>query len=194
MIKYIIGDVKHIGLDHIVVDNSGLGYKIWASDKTLIKFEVNKNYLVHIYMAVREDSIDLYGFFDDKELEFFELLISVTSIGPKNALSILSSLEVDQIQKAINTNDINLLTQAKGVGKKTASRIILELSDKVSKLDDLDLGQPVSFTADLEASIDALTNLGYPRNEVIKAMNKVETDQRDIEDIIKDCIIVLSSK
>lgn len=194
MIKYIIGDVKHIGLDHIVVDNSGLGYKIWASDKSLIKFEVNKNYLVHIYMAVREDAIDLYGFFDDKELEFFELLISVTSIGPKNALSILSSLEVDQIQKAINTNDINLLTQAKGVGKKTASRIILELSDKVSKLDDLDLGQQVSFTADLEASIDALTNLGYPRNEVIKAMNKVETDQRDIEDIIKDCIMVLSSK
>lgn len=194
MIKYIIGDVKHIGLDHIVVDNSGLGYKIWASDKSLIKFEVNKNYLVHIYMAVREDAIDLYGFFDDKELEFFELLISVTSIGPKNALSILSSLEVDQIQKAINTNDINLLTQAKGVGKKTASRIILELSDKVSKLDDLDLGQQVSFTGDLEASIDALTNLGYPRNEVIKAMNKVETDQRDIEDIIKDCIIVLSSK
>lgn len=194
MIKYIIGDVKHIGLDHIVVDNSGLGYKIWASDKSLIKFEVNKNYLVHIYMAVREDAIDLYGFFDDKELEFFELLISVTSIGPKNALSILSSLEVDQIQKAINTNDINLLTQAKGVGKKTASRIILELSDKVSKLDDLDLGQQVSFTGDLEASIDALTNLGYPRNEVIKAMNKVETDQRDIEDIIKDCIMVLSSK
>lgn len=192
MIKYIIGDVKYKGEDYFILDNNGMGYKILTSSISLGAFDHNKNYLVHTYMAVREDDISLYGFYDEEELEFFELLIGVTSIGPKNALSILSSLDISSIVNAINNNDINTLCQAKGVGKKTASRIILELSDKVSHMEVEDGPKQVSFGGEIEAAIDALTNLGYSRNDVVKAMAKVETADRHIEDIIKECILILS--
>src|SRR5699024_4271335 len=143
--------------DYFILDNNGLGYKILSTSTSMIKLEINKNYMIHTYMAVREDDISLYGFFDEAEMEFFELLITVTSIGPKNALAILSSLDVNSIIKAINSNDINALTKAKGVGKKTASRIILELSDKVEKIQTDDMPEQVSFGGEIEAAIDALT-------------------------------------
>lgn len=194
MIKYIIGDIKYIGEDFIILDNNGIGYKIGTSDSSLRNFDINKNYQVYTYMAVREDAMDLYGFFDKEELDFFELLISVSTIGPKNALSILSTLDTASIQRAINNNDIEALTKAKGVGKKTASRIILELSDKVSKMPQLEEAEEVHISSDLDAAVDALANLGYQRSDVVKAMTKVETENREIEDIIKDCLLILSSR
>ncbi len=193
MIKYIIGDIKYIGEDYFILDNNGLGYKILSTSTSMIKLEINKNYMIHTYMAVREDDISLYGFFDEAEMEFFELLITVTSIGPKNALAILSSLDVNSIIKAINSNDISTLIKAKGVGKKTASRIILELSDKVEKMQTEDVPEQVSFGGEIIAAIDALTNLGYPRNDVMRAMNKVDTSNKEIEEIIKACIVALSN-
>ena len=194
MIKYIIGDIKYIGEDFIILDNNGIGYKIGTSTSILRNFDINKNYQVHTYMAIREDAMDLYGFFDREELDFFELLISVSTIGPKNALSILSTLDAASIQKAINNNDIEALTKAKGVGKKTASRIILELSDKVSKMPQLEEAEEVHISSDLDAAVDALANLGYQRSDVVKGMTKVETENREIEDIIKDCLLILSSR
>lgn len=195
MLDYIIGDIKHIGEDYIVLDNNGIGYLINTSSYSISNFTLYETYLIHTHMVVREDAILLYGFHDDEELEMFKLLTTVSSIGPKIGLGILSSLSVSTISKAIRTNDINMLTKAPGVGKKTASRIILELSDKIAKMNFKEDAETVEITKldeEIESAVDALTNLGYMRNDVVKVIRSLNTQDMGIEDIIKQCIIRLA--
>ncbi len=190
MIDYILGTIVHTGEDGVVIENNGIGYKLYTSKQSLSEFTKGHDTMAHIYMAVRDDDISLYGFYTEKELEFFKLLITVTTIGPRNALSILSSLSTSQIALAIRTNDIDLLTKAKGVGKKTASRIILELSDKV---EGFELSDDLHFEVDdeIEAAIEALTSLGYGRGDVVKVMGGLDTSVA-IEDLIKAALQRLS--
>ncbi len=193
MLDYIIGDIKKIGEDYIVLDNNGIGYLINTSSYSISNFTLYESYLVHVYMSVREDAIVLYGFHDDEELDMFKLLTTVSSIGPKIALAILSSLSVSSISTAIQSNDIDMLTKAPGVGKKTASRIILELSDKISKMS-FTISEPVEVAVDndIESAIEALTNLGYMRADVIKVIRSLNMEGMGIEEIIKQCIIRLA--
>lgn len=195
MLDYIIGDIKHIGEDYIVLDNNGIGYLINTSSYSISNFTLYETYLVHTHMVVREDAILLYGFHDDEELEMFKLLTTVSSIGPKIGLGILSSLSVSTISKAIRTNDIDILTKAPGVGKKTASRIILELSDKIAKMnfkEDSETAELIKLDDEIESAVDALTNLGYMRNDVVKVIRSLNTENMGIEEIIKQCIIRLA--
>ena len=134
MISYIIGEIKYIGEDNFVIENNNIGYFINSSFNTIKTLEINNEFKIFTKMNVREDDISLFGFSSKDELEVFELLTSVSTIGPKNAIAILSTLNVDKIKLAIVNNDIDTLTKAKGIGKKTASRIILELVDKVKKM------------------------------------------------------------
>ena len=146
-------------------------------------------------MNVREDDISLFGFSSKDELEVFELLTSVSTIGPKNAIAILSTLNVDKIKLAIVNNDIDTLTKAKGIGKKTASRIILELVDKVKKIainDDISISNQdfdnISSNGEIEVAREALLNLGYQRNSIDKVLASLKDSDLSLEEIIKESL------
>ena len=144
-------------------------------------------------MNVREDDISLFGFSSKDELEVFELLTSVSTIGPKNAIAVLSTLNVDKIKLAIVNNDIDTLTKAKGIGKKTASRIILELVDKVKKMainDDISILEESSESSNSEIDVarEALINLGYQRNSIDNVLTTLKDSDLSLEEIIKEAL------
>lgn len=195
MISYIIGEIKYIGEDNFVIENNNIGYLINSSFNTIKTLEINNEFKIFTKMNVREDDISLFGFSSKDELEVFELLTSVSTIGPKNAIAILSTLNVDKIKLAIVNNDIDTLTKAKGIGKKTASRIILELVDKVKKMainDDISISNPdidnITSNGEIEVAREALLNLGYQRNSIDKVLASLKDSDLSLEEIIKESL------
>ena len=195
MISYIIGEIKYIGEDNFVIENNNIGYFINSSFNTIKTLEINNEFKIFTKMNVREDDISLFGFSSKDELEVFELLTSVSTIGPKNAIAILSTLNVDKIKLAIVNNDIDTLTKAKGIGKKTASRIILELVDKVKKMainDDISISNPdidnITSNGEIEVAREALLNLGYQRNSIDKVLASLKDSNLSLEEIIKESL------
>lgn len=176
MIAYIIGRVVDLDQDGIILENNGMGYMIAASEQTMSHFRVGESYKIYTYMNVKEDEISLFGFYDKEELVFFKLLTKVSTIGPKTALSILSTLNIENLAAAIINNDIKSLSKAPGIGKKTASRIILELIDKVKNMGysanyiENETSERVSSSVNYDIALQALINLGYARNEAEKAL------------------------
>lgn len=195
MISYIIGEIKYIGEDSFVIENNNIGYLINSSFNTIKTLEINNEFKIFTKMNVREDDISLFGFSSKDELEVFELLTSVSTIGPKNAIAILSTLNVDKIKLAIVNNDIDTLTKAKGIGKKTASRIILELVDKVKKMainDDISISNQdfdnITSNGEIEVAREALLNLGYQRNSIDKVLSSLKDSDLSLEEIIKESL------
>lgn len=197
MISYIIGEIKYIGKDSFVIENNNIGYLINSSFNTMRSLEINNEYKIYTKMNVREDDISLFGFSSKEELEIFELLTSVSTIGPKNAIAILSTLNVDNIKLAIVNNDIETLTKAKGIGKKTASRIILELVDKVKKItikDDISVSDfkdgniSTNTNNEIDVAREALLNLGYQRNNIDKVLASLKDSNLSLEQIIKESL------
>lgn len=195
MISYIIGEIKYIGEDNFVIENNNIGYFINSSFNTIKTLEINNEFKIFTKMNVREDDISLFGFSSKDELEVFELLTSVSTIGPKNAIAILSTLNVDKIKLAIVNNDIDTLTKAKGIGKKTASRIILELVDKVKKMainDDISISNQdfddITSNGEIEVAREALLNLGYQRNSIDKVLASLKDSDLSLEEIIKESL------
>ena len=133
MFGYIKGMVTEIFLDYVIIENSDIGFKLSTSQFTNRKLEIGKEAKLYTKLNVREDDISLLGFADRRELKMYELLNSVSKVGPKVAFSVLSTYDTDSLQAIINNSDATLLSKAPGVGKKTAERIILELRDKVDK-------------------------------------------------------------
>src|SRR3712207_5937323 len=134
MIGYIKGIIEEIGLDYIVIDNSGIGYKLAVSTNTLGQVSMGQEVKIYTKMIVREDDISLCGFYSREEEEMFRLLTSVSKIGTKVGMGILSFATPAKIQNIIASSDVTAMSKAPGVGKKTAERIILELKDKVAKM------------------------------------------------------------
>lgn len=192
MISYIKGDIKAISADGFVIENNNIGYFINSTLTSLSKIQINNEYKIYTSMQVREDDISLYGFYSQEELEMFLLLISVSSIGPKIALGMLSSISSDEIKIAIVNNDINTLTKAKGIGKKTASRIILELVDKVKKmaLPEVSKTNEVKTESNdnLEVAKEALKNLGYMENDIVRVLNELRDSELSLEALIKESL------
>ena len=193
MISYIIGEIKYIGEDIFVIENNNIGYLINSSFNTIKTLEINNEFKIFTKMNVREDDISLFGFSSKDELEVFELLTSVSTIGPKNAIAVLSTLNVDKIKLAIVNNDIDTLTKAKGIGKKTASRIILELVDKVKKMainEDLTISDTkiVGSNNEIDVAREALINLGYQRNSIDKVLTTLKDTDLSLEEIIKEAL------
>lgn len=193
MISYIIGEIKYIGEDSFVIENNNIGYLINSSFNTIKTLELNNEFKIFTKMNVREDDISLFGFSSKDELEVFELLTSVSTIGPKNAIAVLSTLNVDKIKLAIVNNDIDTLTKAKGIGKKTASRIILELVDKVKKMainEDLTISDTkiTGSNNEIEVAREALVNLGYQRNSIDKVLTSLKDSDLSLEKIIKEAL------
>ncbi len=191
MISYIIGDIRAIDEDAFVIENNNIGYLVKSSLSTLALIELNNEYKIYTSLQVREDDMSLYGFYSRDELEMFLLLTTVSSIGPKNALGILSSLGVEDVKIAIVNNDIDMLTKAKGIGKKTASRIILELMDKVKEMPIATSSRPqVDFaqSEDFEVAKEALVNLGYAQNDINNVMLELKDMNLPIEDLVREAI------
>ncbi|MFO3718185.1 Holliday junction branch migration protein RuvA [Anaerococcus sp. ENR1011] len=191
MISYIIGDVRAINEEDFIIENNNMGYQIKTSLSTLALIELNNEYKIYTSLQVREDDMSLYGFYSKEELEMFLLLTSVSSIGPKNGITILSSLGVEEIKLAIANNDIDALTKAKGVGKKTASRIILELMDKVKLMPMADKTKPVSSLTqneDMDVAKDALLNLGYAQNDISNVLLELKDSNLSLEELIKESL------
>lgn len=192
MIAYIIGDVRSISEEEFVLENNQMGYLIKSSLSTLALLELNNEYKIYTSLQVREDDMSLYGFYSKEELEMFLLLTSVSSIGPKNAIGILSSMGVNDIKLAIVNSDIDKLTIAKGIGKKTASRIILELMDKVKKMpieDNTSSSKVITYNnEDFDVAKEALINLGYAQNDINNVLLELKDMDLSLEELVKESL------
>lgn len=185
MFEYIKGCVTFLGEDYLVLENKGIGYRIYTSKNSIAKVSNTKDEIkVFTYLNLREDGIYLYGFYDYEELNMFKMLLLVSKIGPKMALGLLSSLNVNDIKSAIFNNNPDLLSRAPGIGKKTAGRIILELKDRIDSIsiDEVEIG---GENRNIDDAVSALLSLGYTRNEINNVFSQMELGNLKTEDIIK---------
>ncbi|MBQ7384420.1 MAG: Holliday junction branch migration protein RuvA [Clostridia bacterium] len=204
MFYYISGKLARLETGFAVVDAGGVGYKLTISDSTYAQMPPHRSVeekpivTLYSYMAVREDGIELFGFATEEELASFKLLITVSGVGPKAAISILSLLSPQKLAVAICTDDKKTIAKANGVGPKTAARIVLELKDKLKGSTALDTDGD-SFTDDDIPSlsgahdkradaISALTVLGYTRGEAEAVLKNIDTASLKVDDIIKEAL------
>ncbi len=188
MISHIFGKIIGKGAQHIVLENSGIGYKIFTPPR-ILELAIGAEARLHTYFCVREDGFSLYGFDSAADLELFELLITVNGVGPKVALSILSSGASDFVRKAISAQDPAVFTKISGVGKKTAEKIILELKDKVGGGFGADSGAGSQKYGDI---LSALEGLGYTSREIKKVLPEIDSSLSD-EDKIKQALKLLAN-
>ncbi|MCT4612015.1 MAG: Holliday junction branch migration protein RuvA [Clostridia bacterium] len=190
MISFVRGIIEETNIDYVVLDVSGIGYKIFVPSNTVYSLPpIGMEIKFNTYMNVKEDSMNLYGFINKRDMEIFEKLISVSGIGPKSAMSILSATDVDSLVYGIINEDITSLSKLPGIGKKTAQRVILELKDKFAKANIecvKDLSMINEADNNVNEAICALTSLGYMKAEVTKAIATIDNvSELDAEEIIK---------
>lgn len=201
MFQYISGQLADITPTAAVIDVGGIGYKLTVSGNSyeaLARSTADKVKL-YTYLAVREDGIELFGFHSEAELSTFKMLLTVSGVGPKAAISILSLLTPEKFALAVCTDDKKAISKASGIGPKTAARIILELKDKLAKQTDIDSSlqsaissgggytSPTSSGKLAEAQ-DALSVLGYSRSESQRVLASIDTQSMSLEDIIKEAL------
>lgn len=167
MIAYLNGTILEKGLTYILVETNGVGYKVFVTPE-ILEAKIGERVVLYTYLKVSDDGQSLFGLPDFDSLQFFELLITVSGVGPKVALAILSASRVDAIRQAIANQDAAVFTRISGVGNKTAERIILELKNKVGAL------QSSSGMAVAGDVFDALIALGYNQREVREVVNKLD--------------------
>lgn len=197
MYSYIKGTVEEIYLDKIVLENNGIGYEINVSSYTAQSVQKGKQAKIFTKLIVKEDDMSLCGFASRKELEMFKLLTSVSKIGLKVGLGMLSSATPQQLSAYILSGDIAKLSKCPGVGKKTAERIILELKDKVEKESaefEATLFNQTPTGLKLEEALEALLTLGYSNSEAKEAVQKFKKEGLKTEDIIKKSLTYLMNK
>jgi holliday junction DNA helicase RuvA len=196
MYEYIKGVFVGINKDYVIVDNNGLGYKIFTSGNTISGMpQKNEQVLLFLQQIVREDFVGLYGFLTREELDMFNSLLSISGVGPKAALSLLSISNVVNLKFAILEGDEKTLTRAPGIGKKTAQRIILELKDKLDIKELINDNNKTDMTVsgninNISEAVEALVSLGFSEKEAEKAVNNVDKND-SLENIIKSCLIFL---
>ena len=194
MYAYIKGILAEVNTDSIVIENQGIGYQVYVSLQALEELPaIGMEVKVYTYLHVREDAMVLFGFPDREDLKMFQMLLTVSGVGPKGALGILSALSGDDLRFAILSGDSKAISKAPGIGAKTAQRVILELKDKVSLEDAFETktahitggNVKVNGTVKNEA-IQALVALGYSSSEAMKAVSQVEISQEHkVEDVLK---------
>ena len=199
MYEYIKGNYIGINKDYVIVENNGIGYRIFTSGATMAEMpKISEEVMLYLEQIVREDFIGIYGFSTREELEMFKLLLSINGVGAKAALSLLSISRINNLRYAILMGDEKHLCRAPGIGKKTAGRIILELKDKI-KTDDVvegvDIQEGFKDIAPSNANVvgealGALLALGYSEKEAETALKKVDKTQ-SVENIIKESLRVL---
>ena len=198
MFAYIKGSLEMKFKNYLVIDVGGLGYKIFMSENAINSIgEIGDIVKVYTYYRVREDDISIFGFQTQEELKMFELLLSVSGVGAKSALVMLSNLEPSEFALAIISNNVKLLTQIPGIGTKSAQRIILELKDKIKAEQDEEKLETMKETSNkinenIQEAISALMVLGYTRKDVEKAFEHLDIDNLSLEDLIKKGLVLLT--
>ena len=195
MFYYVSGTVAHMGPYLAVVDCGGVGYACRTTNNTLARLKKGERAKLYTHLNVREDAMELYGFFSESELNCFQMLIGVSGVGPKAALSILSAATPESLAMSIITGDEKALTVAQGIGKKIAQRIILELKDKLAKGQLSADGESYGGTGvtvipenkSSEAAA-ALAVLGYSQSEIGVALKGIDVDALSLEDVIKQAL------
>lgn len=204
MLAYIKGILEIKTKGYIVVEAGGLGYKIFMPESTIANTgNIGDKVQIYTFMRVREDDVSLYGFLTNEELRMFELLLSVSGIGAKGALGILSNITPSQFALAVISNDVAILKKVPGIGPKTAQRAILELKDKLKKEQEISIAEGEE-TSNIEKvikedekvleAISALQVLGYSKREIVEALQTIEVTSLSVEDIIKKGLANLAKK
>lgn len=197
MISFIRGILVSKGEDSIVVECNHMGYEIYVPLTVLSALpSVSNEVKIYTELYVREDVLRLYGFLAHDDIDLFRKLIGVSGIGPKGALGILSTLSPDALRLAVMTDDATAISQAKGIGKKTASKLIIELKDKLKPiaLSDLEgVNDAIVSSSFIDEAILGLTGLGYSQSEAAMAIKHVK-DQSSTESIIKGALIYLAKE
>lgn len=194
MIAYLRGRVIDIGAETLVLEVNGVGYELYCSASVFSKARFGAEIELYVSMHVKEDGITLFGFDSPKEKELFARLTSVSGVGPKSAMGVFTSMSADEAAEAIMLADVKKLSKAKGLGKKTAEKIVLELHGKISAAEVMsqsgDFGVPTVGGEKLsdvdEEAVSALQNLGFTRNESVQAVKRAkESGANDLETIIR---------
>lgn len=203
MYAYIKGELAEKNIDHIVVEAGGIGYLIYVPAQSIDYLPDEGDQIkVYTYLYIREDAMVLYGFLTKDDLEIFKMLITVSGIGPKGGLGILSTLSADDLRFAILSGDSKTISKAPGIGAKTAQRVIIDLKDKMSleeafekKLDNNADGVQKTLNSSIKNdAVMALSALGYSSAESLKAVSNVDiTDDMDVEDVLKLALKNMSS-
>ena len=190
MITHIKGRLVEKSPTSVVIECNGIGYMINISLNTFSQIPDNENLKLFTYLQVKEDSHTLYGFFSIKERQIFRLLISVNGIGPSIARTMLSSISPDQIIDAISRENVSLIQSVKGIGSKTAQRVIIDLHDKILKVYELDEGFASSNNTNKEEALSALEVLGINKKSSERLVDQIVLDNPDVsvEDIIKETL------
>lgn len=199
MFYSITGKVVYLDTQSVAIETGGVAFKCSTTFTTLKKIgEKGSTATLYTYLNVREDALDLFGFYTEQELECFKLLISVSGVGPKAALSILSELTPEKLALSLATGDSKAITKAQGVGPKLAQRVVLELKDKLAKGLEMPAATPEIEAAGLAASdgnaaeaVSALTMLGYSQSEAAVAVSKLD-GTLPVEDLIRQALKTLS--
>ena len=202
MFYYLCGELTYKDLSTCVIDCTGVGYKLTVSQITSesLASSVGKKVKLFTYLAIRENEIELFGFESENERSAFNRLTSVSGVGPKVAMSILSVMTADNLAVAICTEDVKAIAKAPGIGSKTAARIVLELKDKISK--DISIPDAASLTKgssavpvrggkNLSEAMEALMVLGYDKNTVLNVLKDIDTNI-DVGEIIRMALKKLS--
>lgn len=197
MFAYIKGSLEEKANNFVVIDVSGIGYQIFMSESAIQKLgELGEIVKVYTHYHVREDNISLYGFVSNEELKMFELLLSVSGIGAKSAITMLSNITPSNFVLAVITNDVSKLTKIPGIGAKTAQRIILELKDKLKTESAISKTEETRTVIEKSEVIDeavaALQILGYNKKEIEKAFEKIDKTNLSVEELIKKGLAILA--
>lgn len=188
MIGSLTGTPTFVGDKYALIDVNGVGYKVYATKDTLVYIEKEDTVSLFTYLVVKEDALDLYAFETISSKDFFELLITVSGVGPKGALGILSLAHIDTLKKAIISGDIGYLTSVSGIGKKTGEKIIIELRDKIKDIHDSVSGFSLHGESDV---VEALKTLGYSAIQVREALTHISEDITDTNSRIKEALKIL---
>ena len=193
MISYLRGRIINKSLNFAILEVSGVGYQIYAGENFLNGLKVGAEVEVYTHHQVREEASDLYGFKTMEDLELFTLLLTVSGVGPKSALGVISIASANDIKEAIIRGDANLLTKVSGIGKKTAERVVLELKTKVLR------SGGVATTINSSSlmgsdEIDALMSLGYSLNDARSALNLIDPTIQDSGERVKAALKKMAKK
>ena len=190
MISKLTGAVTEKDSDYLIIEVGGIGYKVNVSPDVVAKAKEKEEISLFTYLAVRENSLDLYGFLGKGELVFFELLVSVSGIGPKGALGVLSQATPIQLETSITTGDCSILTKVSGIGEKTAERIILELKNKIGKISSLQGSARKDSNVDVE-TMEALLALGYSQRDAQEALREIGSKTKNVNENVKRALKIL---
>ena len=194
MISYLKGKIQNKGQGFVIINIQDIGYKIFVNEALYAELDIGQVSELYIYQQVREDALNLYGFENLEQLEMFEMLLSISGVGPKSALGVLTIANIADIKESISRGDSSLLVKVSGIGQKTAERMVLELRDKIVHtthgIQQTTSGGKIQASSD---EIDALMALGYSLQQAREALARVDPKLKDSGERIKEALRSISN-